>query len=910
MQCPRCGTPIASDAHRFCSTCGAGLGGPQDDADRTLLTPSSASVSPASPASSAAWLSSATSLDSGFPPGTILLGRYRVVGLLGQGGMGEVYRADDLVLGQGVALKFLPQDLVGDADRMARFLHEVRIARTVSHPNVCRVYDIGDLDGRPFLSMELVDGEDLSSLLRRIGRLPRDKVVELGRQICAGLAAAHNVGVLHRDLKPANIMIDGRGKVRITDFGLAVLAETNGRESRAGTPAYMSPEQVGGLPVQVRSDVYSLGLVMFEMATGRRPYQASSLDELARLQRTAPPSPSSLVEEIDPALERTILHCLERDPAARPASAMAVALSLPGGDPLAAALEAGETPSPELVAAAGAEGRLQRVRGWLLLGFGVAAIAGLIPLSKSWFLAPQVALPKPPAVLADRAEEIVRRFGYTDPPADRSWQFERNRPFLDYLTETDKSPTRWSRLPRGEPPALLFWYRQSPRWMQKLSSATMWSVTLQDPPPTLSGMVSVVLDPTGRLVQFDAVPPQTDSTGVARDFDESALFTESGLDSRRFVSVEPRWVPPVYADTRLAWVGTYSEADTETLRVEAGLYSGRPVHFALLGPWSEKGRIQAQTPPRSERVAGFVVTLLFLSLVFASVWVARRNLNQGRGDRRGAWRIALFALGALLFTWALFSNHAPSLGEEWDLLIPAFSVFLFYSALVWVLYVALEPPVRRRWPHSIISWSRLLAGRLQDPLVARDVLLGVSLGAACSYLDLIPHYLLPWLGHAPPTPAAVSPAVFRGPLHTLAGLLLRLTDAVLEPMATLLLLVGLRALRIPVAVAVGFIVLLIGGLVGWSQSDTSAITPALSILMGCLSVGFLMFVLLRFGLLAAMALEFTHQTLLAFPLALRFDTWFASSGVLALLVLCLLLTWGFLGSRARRPAVRGSPQAA
>jgi hypothetical protein len=129
-------------------------------------------------------------------------------------------------------------------------------------------------------------------------------------------------------------------------------------------------------------------------------------------------------------------------------------------------------------------------------------------------------------------------------------------------------------------------------------------------------------------------------------------------------------------------------------------------------------------------------------------------------------------------------------------------------------------------------------------------------------------------------------------------------------MATLLLVVGLRALRIPAAVAVGFIVLLIGGLLGWSQSDTSAITPALSILIGCLDIGLLIFVLLRFGLLAAMALEFTHQTLLAFPLALRFDTWFASSGVLALLVLGLLLTWGFLGSRARRPAVRGSPQAA
>jgi eukaryotic-like serine/threonine-protein kinase len=885
------------------------LGAPQGDADRTVLTPSASPASPASAASaasSAAWLSSATSLDSGFPPGTILLGRYRVVGLLGKGGMGEVYRADDLVLGQAVALKFLPQELVGDADRMARFHHEVRVARTVSHPNVCRVYDIGALDGRPFLSMELVDGEDLSSLLRRIGRLPRDKVVELGRQICAGLAAAHNVGVLHRDLKPANIMIDGRGKVRITDFGLAVLAEQDGRERHAGTPAYMSPEQLSGQPVQVRSDVYSLGLVMFEMATGRRPYQAASLDDLTRLQRTPPPSPSSLVEEIDPALERTILHCLELDPEARPSSAMAVALSLPGGDPLAAALEAGETPSPELVAAAGAEGRMQRARGWFLLVFGAACVAGLVPLSVSRFLVPQVGLPKPPAVLADRAEEIVLRFGYKDRPADRSWEFEQNKPYLDHVTESDKSPTRWNRLPRGEPPAVLFWYRQSPRWLRTLRSATNWSVSLEDPPPTLSGMVSVVLDPSGKLVQFDAVPPQRDSTGVTGEFDPIALFTESGLDPQRFVPAAPRWVPPVYADTRLAWVGTYSDATAETLRVEAGLYAGRPVHFDLIGPWNEKARMQAAAPPRSERVTGFVATVLFLALIFGSVWVARRNLRQGRGDRRGAWRVALLAFAAFLFTWALFSDHAPSLGEEWEFLVPALGVTLFYSALVWVLYVALEPPVRRRWPHSIISWTRLLAGRLRDPLVARDVLLGVSLGAACTYLDLIPHYLLPLLGHAPPVPE-IFPAFLRGPLHTSAALLLLLTDSVVEPMATLLLLIGMRALRIPTAVAVGFIVLLIGGLVGWSRSGG---TPALDIPLGWLSCGLLMFVLLRFGLLATIAFEFTHQALGVLPLTVRFDTWYASSGVLALLMFAFLLIWGFLGSRARRPAVRWSPSVA
>src|SRR5262245_23122391 len=171
-------------------------------------------------------LASSDSIQTGgFTPGVVLAERYRIIGLLGRGGMGEVYRADDLKLGQPVALKFLPRLLSTDPARLERFYAEVRIARQVSHPNVCRVYDVGEVEGQHYLSMEFVDGEDLASLLKRIGRLPADKALEIARELCAGLAAAHDKGVLHRDLKPSNIMIDGRGRARITDFGLAVAAD-------------------------------------------------------------------------------------------------------------------------------------------------------------------------------------------------------------------------------------------------------------------------------------------------------------------------------------------------------------------------------------------------------------------------------------------------------------------------------------------------------------------------------------------------------------------------------------------------------------------------------------------------------------------------------------------------------------
>src|SRR5947208_4153868 len=189
-------------------------------------------------------------------PGSIIAGRYRLVALLGRGGMGEVYRADDLTLDHPVALKFLPEAVAASPDALTQFHNELRTARQVSHKNVVRLYDLGEADGRRFLTMEYVDGEDLASLLRRIGRIPQDKAIELARQLCAGVAAAHERGVLHRDLKPANVMIDGDGNVRITDFGIAASTMSGGgmvsgtdpgtaAGAVAGTPQYMAPEQLG-----------------------------------------------------------------------------------------------------------------------------------------------------------------------------------------------------------------------------------------------------------------------------------------------------------------------------------------------------------------------------------------------------------------------------------------------------------------------------------------------------------------------------------------------------------------------------------------------------------------------------------------------------------------------------------------
>ena len=277
--CPSCSAPVASSS-RFCSGCGSALAAqgsvnlaetapaPPGQPGETAPAPPGRSLTPVSSSSAPRFTTSDSIEVARFAPGAMIAGRYRILGLLGRGGMGEVYRADDLTLAQGVALKFLPATLATDPARLARFHNEVRIARQVSHPNVCRIYDIGQHEGEHFLSMEFVDGEDLASLLRRIGRLPGDKASEIARQLCAGLAAAHDRGVLHRDLKPANIMLDGRGKARITDFGLAHAAgEPRADGAIEGTPAYMAPEQFSGGRESIKSDLYALGLVLYELFT-------------------------------------------------------------------------------------------------------------------------------------------------------------------------------------------------------------------------------------------------------------------------------------------------------------------------------------------------------------------------------------------------------------------------------------------------------------------------------------------------------------------------------------------------------------------------------------------------------------------------------------------------------------------
>jgi serine/threonine-protein kinase len=347
-----------------------------------------------------------------FAAGDVFAERYRVVDRLGRGGMGEVYRADDLTLGTPVALKLLHAE---DSALRIQLLQEVKLARQITHPAVCRVYDLGEADGELYFTMEYLEGEDLRSLLKRAGRLPSSRVAEIGSALCEGLAAAHARGVLHLDLKPANVLIDESGRVRITDFGIATTLE-DARLATAtyGTPGYMAPEQLGAPhALSERTDLYSLALVLYELVVGQQAFDDPSMTRVLEMQReTLPTPPSRLVPDVDPELERIILQALEKDPARRPESADAMGVRL-------AAVTAGasEGPTDTPVTSAGVDTGTREVepaaaasegdaRG-VLIGVGVAflLIALFLGLWRGMRVddpvaripAPETTAPHPPA---------------------------------------------------------------------------------------------------------------------------------------------------------------------------------------------------------------------------------------------------------------------------------------------------------------------------------------------------------------------------------------------------------------------------------------------------------------------------------------------------------------------------------
>jgi serine/threonine-protein kinase len=765
------------------------------------------------------------------------------------------------------------------------------------------VYDIGEIDGHHFLSMEYIDGEDLKVLLRRIGRLPKDKGVQIAQQLCSGLAAAHDRSVLHRDLKPANIMIDGHGQVRITDFGLAKLAEEGAEREVAGTPAYMAPEQLTRGEATIQSDLYALGLILYELFTGKAVHQSSSLPELIKAHEESSPSqPSSLVEDMDPAVDRVILRCLAKKPQERPKSARAVAAALPGGDPLAAALAAGETPSPEMVAAAGETGTLPLRTGIFCLAAVLVGLIGVMLLSP---LMQPTAAPDSlnPGALRRDVQKILLDLKYYDDKVkpkdivhglqlrkrdgDQHWEFWYRQRSTGYLTPTIKEIT------------------QGPK---------TYAMSMFNPSPNGDGMVSVRTDFAGKVIELLAVPEGPSSINVIDSF-ETALAS-AGLSSdhvrevARFGRIMPpsdthspdtheqtkgssatlpeNWRPPIYSDRTAIYRPT---SDTSSEWVIAAHDQGRLVYF-YAGP-VKQGRFadrQFDSPDSSgDKGNRSYHQLLQLIVLLPAIFLAMRNVRLGRADRKGALRFAIWLGGMQILIWLFGLHHVAHPMREWVLLRDFLrEPWLAYFFRHWLYYMALEPYIRRYWPDVLIAWSRAVDGRFRDPLLGQRLLIGSLIG------------LLTWLIccalYASPAglPGHGEPFVIRfdvnSPLRPVATVLFVLSLCASNAVFALMLLFLLRSLLRDTRLAVAAYVLLNVAVFGL---DGKPVMVLLIIAVWSAGLGL---AITRFGLMSGITFIFAQALLEIFPITAHVTSWYGSGTLVAWVSILAVSGYGFYTS--------------
>lgn len=764
--CPACGRPCPPGVS-FCPACGERL----DRIDEAAPTLDWEGERPPDAGAAARLV-----------PGTVVAGRYRIASFVGRGGMGDVYRADDLRLGEPVALK----------------------------------------------------------------------------------------GVLHRDLKPANVLIDGRGRAKITDFGLAAPLTEPGEVG--GTPAYMAPEQLDGRPATVQSDLFALGLVLYELFTGSRAFPAAASTELRGLyESSSPTSPAALVAGIDPAVERAILRCLEPDPARRPGSAREVAAALPGADPLQAALAAGETPSPELVAAAGSVEELALGRAWALLAALVAGFTLMVALAPRHHAPSMAVLPYSPEVLAAKARELLVELGH-EGSEYRAWGFVPENQSLMIEGEIDEQELA------ALDEIYRFWYRQADEpLLRRPRPANLRGLVAPQPPEEErpGRETSVVLTASGRLRRLEAPPPERGAVRQEAEAWWRPLLAAAGLDeaSLRRTDRRPEGEPGAQW---IAW-----RAPDGRL-VEAVAVGGVPVSFAVTPTEEVAGA------PSSRRFDP--LALIQLVALVGAAFLARRNLRKRRDDRLVARRLAL-AIFLVSFLIRLLSS--PQLLADGFFLFLSLTLAAGTGAIVGVVYLAIEPYGRRHWPVLLVSWARLWRGRGRDVLVGRHLLYG---GVAGTLLRLLWSLYTMALDDGRRLPVTSIEHLRSGPA-SLASLLAILINAVSELFFLVIVLVLLRALlrRTPAAnAAFAIVVLLVYALPGLLEGSWS-----LALATGAIALAFAV-ILFRFGILALWIARVVYLSL-GMGLVPDPTDWRFHATLLIGIVVLGTGTWGFWAAVGGRP---------
>ncbi|MCG8463009.1 MAG: bifunctional serine/threonine protein kinase/MFS transporter [Holophagales bacterium] len=840
----------------------------------------------------------ARATEPSFAVGATVAGRYRIEGLLGRGGMGQVFLAFDQLLDQRVALKFLGSDVPLRADAVDALLHEARAARAVVAPHVCRVFDAG-LDGdEPFLAMEHVDGQDLATTLRDRGCFDAATTRGLALELSQALTAIHAEGLLHRDLKPANILLDRSGRARVTDFGIAIRREAQQpRGQRAGTPGYLAPELVEGGIATVQSDLYGFGMVLLEALIG----PLSAAPTLARLSAglgsASPFAPGGVAElpflrqlEADPVLEQVIIRCLAPDPEDRPESAETIARALAADDPLEGVVILGERPSSRILALSRARGVLTaRQATWLAL----LAVGTMICHLVAW---PQIlsmkdaGLGTAPEELAARARQLIDELL---PPRARvveAWGFDQ---------DTDPVVAGWPYPPGLEDGSrrVFFWYRQSSTrrntWNALEIGANGGRTTRFEPPPTSWDTTLVGFDSRGRLFHFQDTPLGEKSWVPEDAVDWTPLARAAAIDLALFEQLPVQMPWPAAAVRRQAWRG--EQAGRETW-VEVGHLGSRPTLFLPFQIASEEDGDPAAYGRRSMAFAYLYVGVPLLYLIL--LLPAWRNLRRGRGDPWGAFRLAVATLVISYASFLLQADHPADATDRAVFAILGLSGPLIKAIGSALLYLGIAPQLQRFWPRSLVSWGRALGGRIRNPAVASHGLIGVAAGTFFALLETSSRALGAAVEDRPlPLPADLPeslPAVRHG-VATLLDAPIEGSFLALIFLATLGIcrwLVRRPELAIGLAVALFSLGDVLFSPAPWAVATTQAL----------LQFGLAAWIATRIGVLPLAAAMTVLELMQSFPMTLDPAVWYADLTLIALAPWLGLLLACLMGSR--RPLAR------
>ena len=545
----------------------------------------------------------------------------------------------------------------------------------------------------------------------------------------------------------------------------------------------MAPEQIAGHALSKQTDIYALGLVLYELFTGKQAFESNTLEDSERRKHSPPTSPAAHLSGLNPAIERAILRCLDPDPTGRPPSASELGASILGTDPLAKAMAAGETPSPELVAQAGGSGVLSLAVASLCL----AAI--LVGLTGVWYLLSQdtmlrwIPLTMSTSELRVAARTTLATIGVRSQPVRNSLGLRLGRR-LRHLRRAERSvadalgPHRHDGAVTG-----VVLYRESPVPLVPFNSFGL--ITAANPPMTRPGMTLVRTGPTGHLSSFEAVPPAKsgDTQPPSAEPEWGAFFTLANLNLSEFQAVTPMFTPPHASDARRAWL----KGD---LRVEAAAFAGRPVWFDVIPPW-RTDRARDPVAPTPGQVAWTAVTAFTrLGLLVVAGLVTRRHIRMGRSDFRGAWRFTLvyfvFRAGRSIVRT---STSISALGAVWA---NHLGVQLVDCAQVLLFYLAIEPYVRKLWPDTLISWNRVLDGQFRDPMVGRHLLFGALFGLGVSLVFLSPGVIGSWVGSSPPPLPVYGLTALGGVRPAVGAVFDMVLQAFVLPVVFLLLLLMFR----------------------------------------------------------------------------------------------------------------------